>query len=91
MEQVEKAKKKRKVHRGLVAKQLNKISDYLKQESTEIDKRRVKHFQEDLSHKFAYMKLSDAQILEGLFENDIEEDLCDKEAEESDEIRESIL
>eukprot|EP00112_Aurelia_sp_Birch-Aquarium-sp1_P002793 Seg1309.3 transcript_id=Seg1309.3/GoldUCD/mRNA.D3Y31 product="hypothetical protein" protein_id=Seg1309.3/GoldUCD/D3Y31 len=90
MEQVEKAKKKRKTHRGLVTKQLNKVNNYLNQESTEIDNRRVKQFQEDLSNKFEYLKLLDAEILEGLFENEIEEDLCDKEAEESEEIRERV-
>ena len=56
MEQVEKAKKKRKTHRGLVTKQLNKVNDYLNQESTEIDKRKLKQFQEDLSNKFEYLK-----------------------------------
>ena len=68
MEEVEKAKKKWKTHRGLVTKQLNKVNDYLNQESTEIDKRRLKQFQEDLSDKFEYLKLLDAEILEGLFE-----------------------
>ena len=29
-------------------------------------------------------------MLKGLFENDIEEDLCEKEAEEADEIRERV-
>ena len=90
MEQVEKAKKKRKTHRGLVTKQLNKVNDYLNQESTEIDKRKLKQFQEDLSNKFEYLKFLDAEILEGLFENEVEADLCDKEADESDEIRERV-
>ena len=86
MEQIEKAKKKWKTHQVLVTNHLNEIGDYLNQGSAEIDKRRLKQCQEDLNNKFEYWKLLDTQTLEGLFENEKEEDLCDKEGEESDEI-----
>lgn len=87
MENLEKAKKKRKSHRGTTTKLLNKLDDALKEET--VNKQRLRQIQTDLKEKAFCLKGLDEEIFELMIEHS-EDDECDKEAEEASEVKERI-
>ena len=90
MENVERARKKRRTTRGLVTKLLTKIEDSLEQDRIEIDCRKLKQFQADLKEKAECLKEIDGTILDGLIDVDADDDTCENEAAEANEIQEKI-
>ena len=89
MEHVDRLKKKRRTTRGLVTKQINRIKECLTNEDSDV--RRLKQYQTDLSEKLVNLKELDEQILEGLLDNDEDDEVRDKEAEEAQEIKDRVL
>ena len=89
MEHVDRLKKKRRTTRGLVTKQINRIEECLTNEDSDV--RRLKQYQTDLSEKLVNLKELDEQILEGLLDNDEDDEVRDKEAEEAQEIKDRVL
>ena len=87
MENLEKAKKKRKSHRGTTTKLLNKLDDTLKEEN--LNELRLRQIQTDLKEKAQCLKELDEQIFDLMIENSSEDD-CDKEADEASEVKERI-
>ncbi|XP_065053577.1 uncharacterized protein LOC135682559 isoform X2 [Rhopilema esculentum] len=90
MENVERARKKRRTTRGLVTKLLTKIEESLEQDRIEIDCRKLKQFQADLKEKAECLKEIDGTILDGLIDVDADDDTCENEAAEANEIQEKI-
>ena len=62
MNKLEKAKKRRKAHRGTTTKLLTKIEDALKQEWEKIDNKRPKQHQADLKDKFEIDKFGSVVV-----------------------------
>ena len=87
MENLEKAKKKRKSHRGAATKLLNKLDDALKGE--DVNELRLRQIQTDLKEKAQCLKALDEEIFDLMIEHSTNED-CDKEAEDASEIKERI-
>ena len=87
MENLDKAKKKRKSHRGTTTKLLNKLDDALKEEN--VNELRLRQIQTDLKEKAECLKELDEQIFDLMIEL-LSEDDCDKEADEASEIKERI-
>ena len=88
MEDLDKARKKRRVHRGTTTKLLNKIENLLKED--DIDRIKLKQFLIELKEKQKTIKELDDVIFELMIENALEDDVCEKEAEEASEIKERI-
>ena len=60
------------------------------QEEIDVDQRRLKHFQDELMDKSECLKQLDATVLDSLYDEDADDEICMKEAEEVDEIQEKI-
>ena len=84
MEHVDRLKKKRRTTRGIVSKQIKRIEEFLG--TKENDVRRLKQYQTDLNDKLGNLKELDEQILEGLLDNDVDDEGREKEAEEAQEV-----
>ena len=56
MEEIERVRKRRRTTRGLVTKLLAKIEHCLEQERAEVDRRKLKQFQADLTEKAECLK-----------------------------------
>eukprot|EP00112_Aurelia_sp_Birch-Aquarium-sp1_P002538 Seg128.14 transcript_id=Seg128.14/GoldUCD/mRNA.D3Y31 product="hypothetical protein" protein_id=Seg128.14/GoldUCD/D3Y31 len=82
----DKAKKKRRSHRGTTTKILNKLDDALKEEDANA---RLRQIQTDLKEKAQVLKELDEQIFDLMIEHSSEED-CDKETDETSEIKERV-
>ena len=91
MEKIELVRKRRRTTRGLVTKLLAKIEHCLEQERAEVDRRKLKQFQSDLTEKAECLKQLDATILDSLFDGDTDDETCAKEAEKADEIQGKIF
>ena len=89
MEQVDRLKKKRRTTRGIVSKQIKWIEEFLG--TKENDVRRLKQYQTDLNDKLGNLKELDEQILEGLLDNNVDDEGREKEAEEAQEVRDKVL
>eukprot|EP00794_Sanderia_malayensis_P016165 gene16165-biopygen13734 len=87
MDKLEKAKRKRKSHRGTATKLMHKIEDVLGQENK--DKLRIEQCLADLKEKAETLKVLDNEIFDLIIES-ADEDACDKEADEASEIKEKI-
>ena len=90
MEAVEKARKKRKPIRGAVTKLLNKVDDLLKEDSAPIEKRKLKQYEANIAENVEVLKRLDEEILDGLVENDADDDVCEKEVSDASEIKERV-
>ena len=90
MEQIERVRKRRRTTRGLVTKLLTKTEECLGQEEIDVDQRKLKHFQAELMDKSECLKQLDATVLDSLYDEDADDEICMKEAEEADEIQEKI-
>ena len=90
MEAVEKARKKRKPIRGAVTKLLNKVDDLLKEDSAQIEKRKLKQYEANIAENVEVLKRLDEEILDGLVENDADDDVCEKEVSDASEIKERV-
>ena len=89
MEQLEKARKQGKPHRGVLTKLLNNIEETLMSEPEDIDTRKLKQLQFDLKDKFETVKDLDKGILELIVENEVENEECIREASEG-QIKEKV-
>ena len=89
MEHIDRLKKKRRTTRGIVSKQIKRIEEFLG--TKENDVRRLKQYQTDLNDKLGNLKEVDEQILEGLLDNNVDDDGREKEAEEAQEVRDKVL
>ena len=90
MEQIERVRKSRRTTRGLVTKLLTKTEECLGQEGVDVDWRKLKQIQSDLKEKLNCLKGLDSTILDTLFDDDADDEVCTKEAEEADEIQGKI-
>ena len=88
MEQLEKAKKKRRTHRGTAKRLLNKVESLVKEDN--VDRIKLKQCSIDLSEKQKVLKEIDATIIEMMIENDYEDEDCDRKAEEAIKMGERI-
>eukprot|EP00794_Sanderia_malayensis_P005770 gene5770-biopygen4684 len=90
MDQVEKTKRKRTTTRGLVTKLIKEVEELLDEENTNIDSRKLTMYQGYLEDKSRCLKKYDEVILDSLFDEDADEEICANKAEEADEIRQKI-
>ena len=88
MENMEKAKKSRKSHRGVETKLLNKINQLLKNDPDDIDHKRLEHYSKELTKRRNF-EATGEEISQVMIEN-AEEGDCEKEALEASEIMERI-
>ena len=89
--EVEKLKRKRKTTRGIVTKLLNKIADVEKNDPEAIDARLLRQWMLSLDENVEVLKKLDSEILEQMIEHDADERDVEKEAEDSNEVREKII
>ena len=87
MENVDKVKKKRTTHRRNVTKIVNKVDELLKTDP--VDKRKLKHYQNELIEKRSDLKDLDNEILELLTEH-ADEQTADKEMDDALEYKERL-
>ena len=87
MENVDKVKKKRTTHRRNVTKIVNKVDELLKTDP--VDKRKLKHYQNELIEKRSDLKDLDNEILELLTEH-ADEQTADKEMDDALEYKEKL-
>ena len=88
MEQLEKAKKKRRIHRGTATRLLHKVESLVKEDN--VDRIKLNQCSIDLSEKQKVLKEIDATIMEMMIDNDYEDEDCNKEAEEASKMGERI-
>ena len=87
MENVDKVKKKRMTHQRNVTKIVNKVDELLKTDP--VDKRKLKHYQNELIEKRSDLKDLDNEILELLTEH-ADEQTMDKEMDDALEYKEKL-
>ena len=89
MEQLEKAKKKLRTHRGTATRLLNKVEKSLVKEDI-VQRIKLKQCSIDLSEKQKVVKEINSKTIEMMIENDCEDEDCDKEAEEASKMGKRI-
>ena len=90
MEDIEKTKKKRKAHRGVVTRIVNKTEEILKEDKEKTDYGKLQQYTLELKEKGRILTDLDNTMLDLLIENEENDEACEEEAIEASEIQEKI-
>ena len=90
MEEIEKTKKRRKAHRGVVTRIVNKVEAHLTEDPEALSHGKLRQLASELREKKEILKGLDDAILDLMVEENLDDENCEKEAAEASEVSEKI-
>eukprot|EP00794_Sanderia_malayensis_P012363 gene12363-biopygen9859 len=90
MEEIEKTKKGRKVHRGVVTRLVNKVDAHLNEDPDNLAYGKLRQYATELRERKENLKGLDEAILDLMIEEDLDDENCENEVAEASEVSEKI-